>query len=88
MPVHCEPDRMICELLSWSGTGSSELLAPKTMRFKLVWSFSNWPSSIASSASMLPAIPTTSRMEEAAAAHSETAVHTAKESAGVLHLRG
>ena len=85
VPVHCEPDRMICELLSWSGTGSSELLAPKTMRFKLVWSSSNWASSIASSASMLSAIPTTScasRKERRLRRASEAAVR--RESARAL----
>eukprot|EP00964_Phaeocystis_antarctica_P085116 scaffold53708_cov50-Phaeocystis_antarctica.AAC.4 len=82
VPVHCEPDRMICELLSWSGTGSSELLAPKTMRFKLVWSSSNWASSIASSASMLSAIPTTScasRKERRPRPRGEAAVRRARE---------
>ena len=51
VPVHCESDRMICELLGWSGTGgSSALMAPKTMRFKLACSLSIWLWSIAKSA--------------------------------------
>ena len=68
VPVHCEPDRMICELLGWSGTGgSSALMAPKTMRFKLACSLSIWLWSIASSASMLSAMAASTR---AAAARS------------------